>query len=259
MRSCAVALSVFLFAGSAAVTLGQSGAQIRVISSGGFRAPLDAVLPDFQKTTGITVTVTAGQSQGDTPNTIANQLRRGVRADVVIMAREGLDGLIADSRIVKGSDVNLAQAPIGVSVRSGATKPDIHTVEAFKKTLLAAKVVTFPGSTTGIYMVTKLFPRLGIADDIAKKTTNTGVVAVARGDADIALQPVSELLHVSGTEFVGPIPAEIQYISVFSAAVVSGSQHVDESKRLLSFLMSDRVLASVKNSGMERVPARSTR
>jgi molybdate transport system substrate-binding protein len=168
------------------------------------------------------------------------------------MAREGLDVLIADGRILKGSDVNLAQAPIGVSVRAGAPKPDIRTVEAFKKTLLAAKVVTFPSSTTGIYMVTKLFPRLGIANAVANKTTNTGVAAVAKGDADMAIQPVSELLHVPGTEFVGTIPAEIQYISVFSAAIVSGSQHIEESKPLLAFLMSERVLSALKNSGMER-------
>jgi len=249
-------LTVMVFA---ACLTGTATAQVRVISSGGFRAPLDAVLPEFQKTSGITVTVSSGQSQGDTPNTIANQLRRGVQADVVIMSREGLDGLIADGRIVKGTDVNLAQTPLGVSVRAGAPKPDIRTVEAFKKTLLNARAVTFPSSTTGIYMVAKLFPRLGIADAVANKTTNVGVAAVAKGDADIALQPVSELLHVPGTTFVGTIPAEIQYISVFSAAIVGRSQHVEESKRLVAFLMSERVLSALKNSGMDRFTARSTR
>lgn len=234
-------------------------AQVHVISSGGFRAPLDQVLPEFQKTTGIVITVSAGQSQGDTPNTIANQLGRGVQADVVIMSREGLDGLIADGRIVKGSDVDLAQTPLGVSVRAGVPKPDIRTIDAFKKMLLDARAVTFPSSTTGIYMVTKLFPRLGIAEMVAKKTTNVGVAAVAKGDADIAIQPVSELLGVTGTQFVGPVPKEIQFISVFSAAVVAGSPHVDESKRLLALLMSDRVLAALKAHGMERVPAQSTK
>jgi molybdate transport system substrate-binding protein len=156
----AAALCVLLLCLAPSRTVGQSTAQIRVISSGGFRAPLDAVLLDFQKTTAITATVSAGQSQGDTPNTIANQLRRGVQADVVIMSREGLDGLIADSRIVKGSDVNLAETPLGVSVRAGAPKPDIRTVEPFKKTLLNTRAVTFPSSTTGIYMITTLFPRI---------------------------------------------------------------------------------------------------
>ncbi len=259
MRFGAIALGVFLAVISPAAIVGQSTAHVRVISSGGFRASLDDVLPELQKTAGITVTVTAGQSQGDTPNTIGNQLRRGVQADVVIMSREGLIDLIADSRIVKGTDVDLAQTPLGVSVRAGAAKPDIRTVDAFKKALLDARAVTFPGSTTGIYMVTKLFPRLGIADAVGKKTTNVGVAAVAKGDADVAIQPVSELLGVAGTQFVGPVPKELQYVSVFSGAVVAGSPHVEESKRLLAFLMSRMVAAALKNHGMERVPAQSTK
>src|SRR5213075_932747 len=98
-----------------------------------------------------------------------------------------------------------AKTPIGLSVRAGAPKPDIRTVEAFKTALLHAKSITFPSSTTGIYMATKLFPQLGIAGDVLPKSTNAGVAAVARGDVEIAIQPVSELLHVPGTDFVATI------------------------------------------------------
>jgi molybdate transport system substrate-binding protein len=242
----------------------QTRAQLNVITSGGFAAAFQKLQPEFEKSTGIKVTVTRGASQGSGPDTIGAQLRRGVASDVVIMSREGLDDLIAEKRIVAGSDVNLGQTPLGVAVRAGAPKPDIRTVEAFKQTMLRAKSVTFPGSTTGIYMVKKLFLQLGIASEMAPKTTSTGVAAVAKGDAEIAVQPVSELLHVPGTEFVGTLPKEIQYVSVFSAAMVAGSNEAkavpaardQEARKLLDFLTSEKAKAAIKASGMEPVKAR---
>jgi molybdate transport system substrate-binding protein len=234
----------------------QTRAQLNVITSGGFAAAFQDLQPEFEKSTGIKLTVTRGASQGSGPDTIAAQLRRGFPADVVIMSREGLDDLIAEKRIVAGSDVNLGQTPLGMAVRAGAPKPDIGTVEAFKQTMLRAKSVTFPGSTTGIYMVKKLFPQLGIASEMAPKTTSTGVAAVAKGDAEIAVQPVSELLHTPGTEFVGTIPKEIQYVSVFSAAMVMGSKEAKAAKQLIDFLTSDKAKLAIKATGMEPVKAR---
>jgi molybdate transport system substrate-binding protein len=229
-----------------------SFAQVSVISSGGFSAALQALVPEFEKSTGIMVTTARGQSQGTGPNTIGAQLRRGVPADVVIMSREGLNDLIAEGRIVADSGVDLAQTPLGVSVRAGAAKPDIGTVAAFRQTLLRAKSITFPSSTTGIYMTAKLFPQLGIANEIAGKITNTGVAAVASGEAELAIQPVSELLHVPGVDFVGTIPREIQYISVFSTAMVAGSKQPEAAKRLIAFLTSESARAAIVNSGMQR-------
>jgi molybdate transport system substrate-binding protein len=121
----------FLSIAVAVITPAASFAQLNVITSGGFAAPLRAILPDFQKDTGITVVTARGQSQGGGPNAIGAQLRRGMPADVVIMSREGLNDLIADGRFVTGTDVDLAQTPLGVSVRVGAAKPNINTVEAF--------------------------------------------------------------------------------------------------------------------------------
>lgn len=228
-----------------------SFAQLNVITSGGFSAAYRELLPEFEKDARIKVSTTSGSSQGSGPNTIGAQLRRGVPADVVIMSREGLAELIAEGRIVAGTDVDLARTPLGVSVRAGTPKPDISTVDAFKKTMLHAKSVTFPGSTTGIYLMTKLFPQLGIANEMAGKVTHTGVPAVARGDAEIAVQPMSELLHVPGVDFVGTMPAEIQYVSVFAAAVVAGSKEPESSKRLIAFLASENATAAIKKSGME--------
>jgi molybdate transport system substrate-binding protein len=233
-----------------------SFAQLNVIISGGFAAAYQQIMPEFEKTTGITVTTTRGQSQGGGPNAIGAQLRRGVPADIVIMSREGLDELIAERRIAAGTDVDLARTPLGVSLRAGAPKPDISTVEAFKQMLLHAKSVTFPSSTTGIWMTNKLFPQLGIASEMAGKITNTGVAAVAKGDAEFAIQPVSELLHVPGTDFIGAIPAEIQYVSVFSMAVVAGDKQPEACKRLIGFLRSETATEAIRKSGMEPLTSR---
>jgi molybdate transport system substrate-binding protein len=228
-----------------------SFAQVKVIISGGFSAAYRELLPEFERTSGVTVATTTGGSQGNGPNTIGAQLRRGVVADVVIMNRVGLNELIAEGRIVAGTDVDLAQTYLGVAVRAGAPKPDISTVDAFTQTLLRAKSVTFDGSTTGTYLTMRLFPRLGIADAMAGKSTTSGVGAVASGDAEIAVQPVSELLPVRGVDFVGTIPAEVQYVAVFAAAVVAGSKEPDVSKRLIEFLSSEGATAALKKSGME--------
>ena len=125
-------------------------AQVKVLMSNGFKAAYTDILPDFEKRTGISVTTSAGPSQGDGPNTIGAQLRRGVAADVVILSKAGLTDLIKDGKITAGTDVDLAQSPLGLAVRTGSPKPDISTIEAFKQTILRAKSITFQSSTVPI-------------------------------------------------------------------------------------------------------------
>jgi len=227
---------------------------VRVLMSGGFSAAFHALRPELERTADVAITIATGASQGDGPNTIGAQLRRGDAADVVILSREGLDDLIDDGRIARGSDANLAATPLGVAVRAGAPKPDLSSVDAFKQMLLRAGAIAFANSTTGMYLTTKLFPRLGIADEMARKSTTAGVAAVAQGRADVAIQPVSELLHAPGVDFVGPLPREVQYISVFSAAIVAGARHADAGARVIAFLTSPAAAAAIKTSGMD--PAR---
>lgn len=253
-RGLSASVRLVLFAAAAFLYSAASFAQVKVLMSGGFAAAYREVLPEFERTTGIAVTTSSGASQGTGPDTIAAQLRRGAQADVVILSKEGLADLIAEGRIVAGSEVDLAQTPIGVSVRTGAPKPDISTVEAFTQTLLRAKTIAMPGSTTGIYLTGTLLPRLGVADKILVKLSSRGAESaklVADGSAALAVQPVSELLNVPGLEFVGTIPADIQYISIFSAAVVSGSTETDRARRLIAFLASDIAVSAIKRSGME--------
>jgi len=169
-----------------------SMAQVKVIISGGFSSAYRQVLPEFEKTTGISVTTGSGASQGKGPQTIAAQLERGVPFDVVIMSREGLSELLAAGRIVTGSDADLATAAIGVAVRTGAPKPDVTTVEGFKRALLGAKAVAVPQSTSGIYLIKEVFPKLGIADRINVKVAERGSQSagmVASGEATSRCSP----------------------------------------------------------------------
>jgi molybdate transport system substrate-binding protein len=226
-------------------------AQVRVLMSGGFSAAYQELLPQFESATGITVTTARGPSQGDGPNTIGAQLRRGVPADMVIMTRGGLAELFAEGRIVVGSDVDLAEVPLGVGVRAGAPRPDITTVDAFKQTLLRAKSVGTQSSST-IYMTTKLFPQLGIANAMAGKLSNAGAANVASGEVEMVVLPVSEILSVPGVDFVGTIPAEIQFVPVFAAALVKGGKEPEACKRLIAFLASERVTPAIEKTGMKR-------
>ena len=172
----------------------------------------------------------------------------------MILSREGLSELIAAKRIAAGTDVDLARVPLGVAVRAGTPKPDVSTVEGFKQVLLKAKTVAIPGSTSGIWLTTNLFPRLGIAEKINVKVTPRGTDAtgmVAAGGADLAVIPVSEIVHAAGVDFAGSIAPEIQFVQVFSAAVVAGSGEIQGSKRLIEFLASVRASEAIRKSGME--------
>jgi molybdate transport system substrate-binding protein len=229
-------------------------AQLNVLISGGFAGAYEQLLPEFQRMSGIKVTTGSGASQGSGPQTIAAQLGRGVAADVVILSREGLNELIAAKKIALGTDVDLARVPLGVAVRAGTTKPDVRTVEGFKQVLLKAKTIAMPGSTGGIWLMTAVFPRLGIAEKINVKLTPRGTGAigmVAAGEADITVLPVSEILHAAGVDFVGTIAPEIQLAQVFSAAVVAGSREIEAPKRLIEFLASARASETIRKSGME--------
>ena len=230
-------------------------AQIRVLMSGGFSAAYHDLLPQFEKTTGFTVTTATGASQGDGPNTIRAQLRRGVPADVVIMSREGLAELLAEDRIAIGSDIDLGRVPLGVGVRAGTSRPNIGTVDAFKQTLLRAKSIGIQ-SSSAIYLRTKVFPQLGIASALEAKLSNAGAASVAAGEAEMIVLPVSEILPYPGVDFVGTIPAELQFVQVFAAAVAKGAKDPEAAQRLIAFLASDKATPAVEKTGMKRTQVR---
>jgi molybdate transport system substrate-binding protein len=235
-----------------------ASAQLKVLISGGFSGAYEQLVPEFERKSGIKVTTGSGSSQGTGPQTIGAQLARGVPADVVILSREGLNELMAARRIATGTDVDLAQVPLGVAVRSNSAKPDVSTVDTVKQVLLTAKTVAVPGSTSGIWLTTDLFPRLGIAGKINVKVMPRGADAtamVAKGEADLAVMPVSEVVHARGVDLAGAIPPEIQFVQVFSAALVAGSSEIDGSRRLIEFLASTRAAEAIRRSGMEPLAA----
>ena len=231
-----------------------ASAKVKVLMSGGFTGAYQQLLPEFERTSGIKVATGSGSSQGSGPQTIGAQLARGVSADVVILSREGLTELIAANRIAAGTDVDLARVPLGVAFRAGTPRPDVSTVDAFKQVLLKSNTIAVPGSTSGIWLKTNLFPRLGIAENVNVKMTPRGTDAtamVAAGDADLAVLPVSEIVVAPGVDFAGAIPSEIQLVQVFAAAVVAGSKEIEGAKRLIEFLASPRASETIKRSGME--------
>lgn len=238
--------------------MANGAAPLNVMISGGFSGAYKTLLPEFERTSGLTVATGSGASQGKGPQTIAAQLARGIAADAVILSREGLGELIAANRIVAGTDKDLAQVPLGAGVRAGSPRPDVSTVEAFKQTLLKAGTVAVPESTSGIWLMEDLFPRLGIADKIRVRPAPRGTDAtrmVAAGEVDVTVQPVSEILPAPGVDFAGSLAPEIQFVQTFSAAIVAGSKQIEDARRLIEFLTSAPAAAAIRASGMEPLAA----
>jgi len=246
-----VAASALFFGGTVLA------AEINVMSSGGFTAAYNELVPEFERTTQNKVVTVYGASMGGAPDSIPSRLQRGEPADVVILASSGLDNLVEEGKVVAGSRVDLARSTIGMAVRAGAPKPDISTVDAFKRTLLEAKSIAYSASASGIYLSTELFPRLGIADQIKDKSKRieserVGTV-VARGDAEIGFQQVSELLPIEGIDYVGPLPAEIQKVTIFSAGITTSAKEPDAAQALIEFLSSPAAAPTITKTGMEPV------
>jgi molybdate transport system substrate-binding protein len=251
----------FLFLAVALATLaGRAGAaEVRVMISGGYAASLKTLGPAFERATGHTVTTIRGPSMGDTPEAIPNRLRRGEPVDVLIMVGSALDGLIAAGEATAATRVDLARSGIAMAVRAGAPRPDIGTVEALKRTLLDASSIAYSDSASGVYLSTTLFPRLGLAEQLRAKARMipgepVGEV-VARGDAQIGFQQMSELKPVHGIDIVGPLPEGAQRLTVFSAAIAVRAREPAAARALLEFLAQPSSAATVSATGMEPVTA----
>jgi molybdate transport system substrate-binding protein len=234
-----------------------SAAEIRVMSSGGFTAAYRTLIDAFEKETGHTLVSSYGASMGDAPDAIPQRLARGEPADVLILAASGLDSLVKQGRAVEGSRVDLAESRIGFAVREGAPKPDIGSVEAVRWALLDAKSIAYSASASGVYFSTEMVQKLGVADEVLPKSRRifserVGSV-VARGDAELGLQQLSELLPIPGIELLGPVPPELQRVTVFSAGIAAGSQQPDAARELIRFLSSPAVAPAVIATGLDPI------
>jgi molybdate transport system substrate-binding protein len=240
------------------VTATVAADEVKVVTSGAFTPALLDLLPEFQAQTHHTVTTAFGGSMGSSPDTIPNRLARGEPIDVVILASSALDDLIAQGKVVTGTRVDLVRSRIGMAVRAGAPKPDVSTVEAFRRAMLQAKSIAYSSSASGVYLSTDLFPRLGITDAIKDKirviASGPVAAAVARGDAEIGFQQISELRSVAGIEIVTELPPEVQRVTVFSAGIATGARAPDAARALIQFLASPAAASAIRKSGLE--PAR---
>jgi molybdate transport system substrate-binding protein len=230
---------------------------IKVMSSGGFAAPYKLLSPQFEKNSGAQVETVWGPSMGNTPGAIPVRLARGERADVVIMARSELDTLAKKGEIVESSEVDLARSRIGMAVLAGAAIPDISSVAAFRRALMQARSIAYSDSASGVYIASELFKRLGIATEMATKSRQipaepVGLV-IARGEAEIGFQQISELLPIPGITVVGPIPDELQKVTVFSAGIVASATSQKAGRDLIRYLASPAACAAIKQSGLEPV------
>ena len=230
---------------------------IRVMTSGAFTAALLELIGQFERATQNKIVV-AATSIGTGENSIPNRLRRGEPVDVVIVADGVLVGFIKDGLIMAESYTPLARSAIGMAVRAGALKPDISTVEGLKRTLLQAKSIAYSASVSGDYVSTELFQRLGVADQVTSKSRRIEGgervgAAVARGEAEIGFQQISELIPVSGIDHVTPLPPEVQKVSVFSAGVALSTRNSDGAHALIKFLTSPEAAHAITKTGMEPI------
>src|SRR5829696_2430692 len=213
-----------------------SADDIRVMTSGAFTAAYLELIPQLERTIKGKL-VTVATSMGTGAESIPSRLQRGEAVDVVIVADDALVQLIMDGSVLADSRVELARSGIGMVVRAGAPKPDISSVDALRRTLLQAGSIAYSASVSGQYLSTQLFQRLGIADQVAGKSRriDRGRVgtAVARGEAEIGFQQISELLPEPGIDYVGPLPAEVQRVTVFSAGVATNSKHAEAARAVI--------------------------
>jgi molybdate transport system substrate-binding protein len=245
--------AALLLAGSACA------AEVKVMISGGLTAAYKALIPEYERATGNTVVTAYGPSMGTTQNAIPVRLERGEPVDVLILVGYALGDLIKQGKAAADSRVDLVRSPIGIAVKAGAPKPDIGSVDALIRTLKAAKSVAYSDSASGVYVSTELFSRLGIAEEMKGKArqipaTPVGEI-VAHGEAEIGFQQISELKPVEGIDIVGPLPAEVQKITVFSAGVSATSKEPDAAKSLIKFLASPQAAPVLIKSGLDPIPA----
>ena len=237
------------------VATAASAQEVRVVTSGGFTEAYKVLAPQFERQTKIKVVSGFGASMGATPDAIPNRLKRGEAIDVIILAAPGLDPLIKNGMVDAATRVDLVRSLIGMAVRTGAPKPDITTLEAFKRTLLQAKSIGVSDSASGVYLRMDLFPRLAIEPRKVKVIDARERVgdALARGDVEIGFQQISELRPVPGITIVGPLPQGAQQVTIFSAAIPKTAKNIDAAKRLIQFLTSPAAAPVIQEKGLEPI------
>jgi molybdate transport system substrate-binding protein len=245
---------VFLLLGLAPA----QAADVKVMISAGFFQVYAQLGPQFEKATGHHLVTTRGPSLGDSPEAIPTRLARGEEADAVIMDEHGADMLDERKLARVDSRIPLGESFIGMAVKAGQPKPDISTVGKLRQVLLAAKSIAYSDSSSGTYLSTVGFKKLGVADQVLSKSRKVRgppsgepvAAVVARGEAEVGFQQVSELIHVPGVIYVGTIPAELQPGFSFAGAVTTKAREPDAAAALLRFLSSPDAAPVLVKAGL---------
>jgi molybdate transport system substrate-binding protein len=236
-------------------------ADIRVVTSGAFTEAYKKLVPIYEAASGHKVISSYWASIGNAPDSIPSRFARGEAFDLVILSEGGLEALMRDGKLVKGTRVDVVRSQIGAAVRKGTPKPDISTVAALTQTLLNAKSVAYSASASGVYLSTEMFAKLGVQERLAvtgKKILSERVGAVvARGDAELGFQQVSELIYFKELDFIGTLPDEVQQTIFFSAGLVEGAAQPELARHLLRFLTSPAVADIVRATGLDPVDQRA--
>jgi molybdate transport system substrate-binding protein len=251
MRMTVLSAAILLTAAGA--PRGAAAAEIKVLTAGAFKQVLLMLVPDFEKQTGHKVIV-----QNDTVGALAKRIESGEVFDLAVLTPAAVNDLSSKGKFVAGSRTNLGRVGVGVVVREGAPKPDISSVDAFKKALLAAKSVAYidpaAGGSSGIY-VAGLLDRLGVAAEVKPKAKLIpgGAVAehIARGEAELGIHQISEILPVKGVTLVGPLPADIQNYTIYAAGLGAHGKQSEAAKALLKTLSGPAAADVLKSKGME--------
>jgi molybdate transport system substrate-binding protein len=234
--------------------------EIKVLSSGSMKAALSQLAADFQKSSGNTATIEYGPA-----GAIVGRIQKDDAADVVIVSRSQVEKLEGDGKVVQGSLVNIAGIALGVAIRKGAPKPDIATVEAFKRALLSARSIGYrdpvTGSTSGIYTAS-LLERLGLAQDLKPKlrldrsegdVPENVFLGVANGEIELQIGQITEIVISPGVDLAGPLPAEIQNTTLMAAAIVTAGKAPEAARALIGFISSPFAASVLKANGFRPV------
>lgn len=248
---------LFLFADGIEAQDATSTKTLTLFTTGGFISAIQSIAPLYEKTTGISLVTKESPPTGNTPTAIENLLESGQKADVVIMEDWELRKLIDQGHLQNASRIDLAKSFIAMAVRKGAKKPDISTMKNFKKTLLNATSLALSDTPSGTYLSRILFPQMHISERLRIKTRTISAKpvaeAVARGEAEIGFQQLSELMHMEGIDVIGLIPDQVQKMTMYSAAIITGSVQQEEAAELLKFLSSEAARSAMKLGGLTPV------
>jgi molybdate transport system substrate-binding protein len=239
----------------AAMTASAQSAELKVLITTAMKAAIDDLGPSFERASGYTLRITYGPS-----GALAKRVADGEAVDLVIVAG-GIDELVKQGKVAADGRADVARVRIGVAVRKGAPKPDIATVDAFKRTLVAATSIAYvdpaAGGASGIYLA-RMLERIGLLAEVNAKarlarggTEDMVSAIVARGEAEIGLQQISEIMSVSGADLVGPLPDELQTVTIYTAGVPVSAKEADGAKALVRFLTAPAATPIYNANGLD--------